>query len=183
MCLVACSSEDTSGDGGTDASADVTRDVTADASNEGGNDSGPTACNALSNIGTVIPQTYVALAAVSGDGGTIAAGTYVLTAAAVYTGTDGGSGPTGTTFQDTLALADGGAYERVASIVNDAGVDGSPFHQNGGIVLNGSSIQITQTCPSGMQPFTSYDSNGTKLHIYAPAAGNNPPVMFEYTKQ
>lgn len=179
MCLVACSNQNPSDGGGTDASVD---NVTTDAPQESGKDSG-TACNTLSNLGAVIPQTFVALDPVAGDGGSIAPGTYVLTAAAVYTGADGGNGPTGTSFADTLAMADAGTYERVASIIDDAGFDGSPVHQNGSFVLNGSSIQVKQTCPAGTQPFTSYDSNGTKLHLYAPAAGGNPAVMFEYTKQ
>lgn len=184
VCLVGCSSSETPTDGGTDASIDAASDVQADAPQEAGKDGG-TACNTLSNVGTVIQQTYVATDGVTGDGGTIVSGTYVLTAMNIYTGADGGSGPTGTTFQDTLALeADGGTYERVVSIVNDAGSDGGPIHQNGAYTLNGSSLQIDQTCPVGTQPFTSYDSDGTKIHIYAPAAGlGSPALMSEYTKQ
>jgi hypothetical protein len=184
LCLLACSSENASNDGGADASIDAAQDAASDAPQETGKDGGPTACNTVANVGTVIQQTYVATAPVTGDGGVLVEGTYVLTAAAAYTGTDGGSGPTGTTFQDTAVLDDAGAYQRVVSIVNDAGLDGSPIHQNGSFVLNGSSIQVTQTCPPGSQPFTSYDSDGTKFHVYAPAAGpGNPAVMFEYTKQ
>lgn len=179
VCLLGCSSQDPSTDGGTDATADAVNDVSADAPT---NDAG-SGCNALTNVGAVVPQMFVATDAVTGDGGVIAAGTYVLTAAAVYTGGDGGAGPTGTTFQDTLAMKDAGTYERVASMANDAGLDGSPFHQNGSFVLDGGSIRIVQTCPNGTQPFTSYDLNGAKLRIYAPAFANNPGVMFEYTKQ
>lgn len=182
VCLVACSNSSPQDDGGTDATADVTVDAPEQ---EAGKDAS-TGCNALANIGTVIPQTFVAQDGVTGDGGAIAPGTYVLTAAAVYTGIDGGTGPTGTTFQDTVLVEDAGsAYERVVSIANDAGADGSAVHQNGTFVLNGGgSITLTQTCPPGSGPFTSYDSNGTKLHIYAPAAGQgNPALMQEYTKQ
>ena len=181
VCLLACSSQNPADDGGTDANGDVTSDVTPQ---EAGKDSAPTGCNALTNVGTVISQAFVATDPVTGDGGAVVNGTYVLTAAAIYTGADGGSGPTGTTFLDTLAIQDGGTYERVASIVNDAGLDGSPLRQNGSYTLDASSFHATQTCPAGTQPFTSYDSNGTKVHIYAPAAGpNNPGLMFEYTKQ
>jgi hypothetical protein len=173
--LLRCSSDGTTSDGGTVA--------TLDAAQEAGTDSGPTGCNSASNIGTVVSQTFVATDPVTGDGGVLVQGTYVLTAAAVYTGVDGGSGPTGTTFQDTAILDDAGAYERVASVINDAGLDGSPLRQNGSFAIDGGSIHVTQTCPAGSQPFTSYDSNGTVFHIYAPAAGPNPGVMFEYTKQ
>ena len=74
-------------------------------------------------------------------------------------------------------------YERVASIVDDAGMDGSPLRQNGGFTIDGGSMKVTQTCPKGSQPFTSYDSDGTKLRIYAPAGAFGPGVMFEYTKK
>jgi len=151
LCLMACSCDDSSSGGGTDVTADaapdVTADVTADAApdvtadaapdvtadavpdvtadapQDDGTDTGPTACNALSNIGAVVQQMYVATSPVTGGGGVIATGTYVLTAAAVYTGPDGIAGATGTTFADTVVLSDGGGYERVASIVNDAGLD------------------------------------------------------------
>ena len=180
-CLLACSSQTNTSDGGTDASADVIDDVKADAPQEAGKDAG---CNSLTNVGTVIQQMNVASDPVTGDGGTIVLGTYVCTAAVIYTGADGGSGPTGTTFQDTVFFPDAGTYEQVTSIVNDAGADGSPIHHNGNYTLAGSTISITQTCPAGTQPFTTYDSNGTKLHIYAPAAGQgNPGLMLEYTKQ
>lgn len=180
--LLACSSQGTTDDGGTDASGDVT--TANDAAQEAGKDSGPTGCNTVSNIGAVVPQTFVATDSPTGDGGALVEGTYVLTAAVVYTGADGGTGPTGTTFQDTAVVDDAGSYERNVSIVNDAGLDGSPIHQNGSFAVDGGAIHVDQTCPAGSQPFTTYDSDGTKFHIYAPAAGpNNPPVMFEYTKQ
>jgi hypothetical protein len=158
--------------------------VAVDAPQEAGNDAS-TGCNAVTQIGSVVQQMFVAQDGVTGDGGAIVLGTYVLTAAAIYVGTDGGAGPTGTTFVDTVAIVDAGAYERVVSIVNDAGADGAAFHQNGSYVLmDGGGFNVTQTCPPGKQPFTSYDSNGTKVHIYAPPAGQgNPPLMFEYTKQ
>ncbi len=191
---VGCSSSSTTPSGGTDASGgdatattdattDAGRDATTDPPQDSGADTGPAACNALANLGAVVPQMYIATDPVTGDGGAIPAGTYVLTAAAVYTGPDGGVGPTGTTFADTLALANGGKYERVASVVNDAGLDGSPLHQNGEFTTDGGSMRVVLTCPSGSQPFTSYDSDGTKLRIYAPAAAFGPGVMFEYTKR
>lgn len=197
LCLMACSGQTPSSAGGTDASSDVRSDVSSDVGSDVSSDvgsdvtadapkdtdAGSTACNALSNVGAIVQQMYVATNPVTGDGGVIAAGTYVLTAAAVYTGPDGSVGATGTTLSDTLALADGGAYERVVSVVNDAGLDGSPFHQNGRFTSDGGSVQVTQTCPPGRQPFTSYDSDGTRLRIYAPAGALGPGVMFEYTRR
>lgn len=182
-----CSSSSTPSGGGTDASVDAVGDAVGDATTDppqdAGTDTGSAACNALSNVGAVVQQMYVATEPVTGDGGAIPTGTYVLTAAVVYTGPDGGVGPTGTTFVDTLALSNGGQYERVSSIVNDAGLDGSPLHQNGGFKTNGGSLQVIMSCPAGSQPFKSYDSDGTKLRIYAPAAAFGPGVMFEYTKR
>ncbi len=190
-CLLACSSEDEAVDAPTDSGVDVTveagtdagADVTEDAPQEADSDGAPSECNTVANVGSVIQQMFVATDAVTGNGGTLVAGTYVLTAAAVYVGAGGSSGPTGLTLQDTVAIDDAGLYQRVVSAIDDAGLDGSPIHQNGSFIVNGSSIQVAQTCPPGSQPFTSYDSDGTKFRIYAPAVGVNPAVMFEYTKQ
>jgi hypothetical protein len=180
LCLVACSNSSSSG---TDASVDAAPDVTVDAPQDAGTDTGPMGCNALSNVGTVVQQMYVATDPVTGKGGAIAPGTYVLTAAAVYSGPDGGVGPTGTTYTDTVAFSMGATYERVASVVDDAGLDGSPIRQNGAFTTDGGSIQVKQTCPKGAQPFTSYDSDGTKVRIYAPAGIFGPGLMYEYTKK
>ncbi len=179
---LACSSSETPTDGGTDASSDIqAADVIVQ---EAGNDSG-TACNALANGGNVIQQTFVATDAVTGDGGTIVSGTYLVTAAVMYTGADGGSGPTGTTIQESATFdVDAGTFERVQSAINDAGADGNAYRANG-IYMTGDagSMQASQTCPKAPLPFNSYDTNGTTLHIYAPAQGPNRAVMFEYTKQ
>lgn len=140
-------------------------------------------CNAVSNVGMLVEQMYVATAAVTGSGGAITNGTYVLTAAAAYTGPGGSTGPTGATLVDTIVLADGGSYERVFTVMNAPGPDGT-FHANGTYTTDGASIDVVQTCPAGAQPFTSYDSDGTVLRIYAPAASAlEPGVMFEYTRR
>jgi hypothetical protein len=168
----------------TDASVtDARVEVTADASEDSGRDTGSTECNALSNIGTVVPVMNVATAPATGSGGVIASGTYVLTAASIYTGPGGSEGPSGATLADTLVVADGGDYERVFAVVNGPAPDGT-YRQNGRFVTDGASIEVTQTCPPGRQPFTSYDSDGTTVRIYAPAAGaRSPAVSFEYTRQ
>lgn len=175
-------SVDVLGDAGVDAVGDATADASADAQGPD-TDAELTECNALTNLGAVVQQIYVATSPVTGTGGTIAAGTYVLTAAAVYTGPDGGVGATGTTFTDTLVLSSGDTYERVVAIVDDAGQDGTPVHQNGRIATDGGSLRVTQTCTFARQPFTSYDSDGTRLRIYAPAGAPGPGLMFEYTRR
>ncbi len=187
LCLMVCGCE--SSPSGTDASGtdaivtDASVELTPDAPQDSGTDAGPTECNALSNIGAVVSQMNVATDPVTGSGGVIATGTYVLTAAVAYQGPAGTVGPTGATFADTLVLADGGSYERVATFMNAPGPDGT-FHQNGTFTTDGASLQVTQTCPPGSQPFTSYDSDGTTLRIYSPSAGVvSPGLMFEYTRQ
>lgn len=172
------------GGGGTGGGTGGTAGSSTGGTAGSGTGGAPTGCNALANVGSVVQQVYVATDGVVGDGGIINSGVYVLTAAAVYTGPDGGTGPTGLALTDTVAL-DGGAYERVLSAVNDAGLDGSPIRQNGTFVLeDGGGIQVLMTCPVGAQPFNSYGINGAKFRIYAPAAGPNiPAVMYEYTKQ
>lgn len=187
VCLLVCGCPSSPGgdDAGNDGGTDAFSVMTPDAPEVPATDSGPMACNAVTNIGTVISQMFVATDPVTGTGGVIAAGTYVLTAASVYTGIGGMTGPTGTTYSDTLVIADGGAYERVLSIV-DGVMTGTPIHQSGSFATDGASITVTQTCPPGPQPFTSFDSDGTTVRIYAPADAFGPGVpgvMFEYTRQ
>lgn len=172
------------GGGGTGGSTGGTAGSSTGGSAGSGTGGAPAGCNALVNVGSVVQQMYVATDGIVGDGGIVNSGTYVLTAATVYTGPDGGTGATGLSLTDTVAL-DGGAYERVLSAVDDAGLDGSPIRQNGTFVLeDGGGIQVVMTCPAGAQPFTSYASDGTKLRIYAPAAGpGSPALMYEYTKK
>lgn len=185
LCLMAsgCQNSPSGTDASVDASVDEIGDVTADAPQDSGTDTGSTACNALTNVGPVVQQMYVASNPVTGDGGVIATGTYVLTGATVYSGPDGGVGATGTTYADTLAMSDGGTYERAATVVDDPALEPLYYRQNGRITSDGGSLQVTQTCPAGRQPFTSYDSDGTRLRIYAPAGALGPGVMFEYTRQ
>lgn len=184
LCWMACGCP--SSPSGTDASVDpVDAAAPPDALtlDDAGSDAGPTECNALTNLGTVVQQMYVATAGETGSGGTITSGTYILTAASVYTGAGGSTGPTGATLADTLVLADGATYERVFTAMNAPGPDGT-FHQSGTYTTDGASIQATQTCPPGTQPFTSYDSDGTVFRIYAPATGPlDQGLMFEYTRQ
>ncbi len=194
-CVMIFSCQSTPSGGATDASSDVSGDVPGDVSGDAGGDASVDAaqdqgtdseskeCNSLVNVGAAVRQMFVATRAATGDGGVIVNGTYVLTAAVVYSGPDGSVGPTGTTFTDTLAMLNGGAYERVVSAVNDAGLDGSPIRQSGRYTSDGGGLQVTQTCPPDRQPFTSYDSDGTRFRIYAPATVLGPGVMFEYTRR
>lgn len=203
LCFMACSCQgspsggvaDASGDDVRDAVVDTVSDASGDASNDASNDAsgdapqdpgteaGSTECNALANVGAVVRQMYVATRPATGNGGALVAGTYVLTAAVVYTGPGGGDGETGTTVSDTLALSDEGAYERVALVMESADVDGTSLRQNGRFTTDGGSLRVTQTCPPGRQPFTSYDSDGTRFRIYAPDGRTGPGAMFEYTRR
>lgn len=184
-CVLACGSQDptvaatdagvdvTGEEGGTDAPVDGA----ADAPKEVG-----TGCNDLVNVGAVVPQMFVTTDPVTGAGGSVVPGTYVLTAASVYVGPSGGSGPTGLTLQDTLSIAEGLLYRRVVVFGDDSGGAPKTVRQNGTFTVTGSSIKVTQTCPAGSQPFTSYDAVGAKIRIHAPAVGPNPALTFEYTK-
>ncbi|MBX7194359.1 MAG: hypothetical protein K1X94_20050 [Sandaracinaceae bacterium] len=173
-CPSSPSGTDAGADGGTDAFIERTPDAAE------GTDGGPMACNSVTNVGTAITQTNVATAPVSGAGGVIAPGMYVLTEAVIYTGPTGMTGPTGLTFTDTVVLAADGSYDRAFSVVGP-GADGTPMYQSGTFTTDGASLTVTQTCPAGRQPFTSYDSDGTTLRIYSPGDPSFPATMFEYT--
>jgi hypothetical protein len=95
MVVAACGlTASTGGDRG-DAATDVVTDV-------GPPDAGPLSrctgdgvCNNVANIAQTIQVGYVASDPPAAQGGSIVDGIYALTAARIYVGIDGGSGPIG----------------------------------------------------------------------------------------
>lgn len=167
--IAACSSS-SGGGGGTDASTDTATDAPAEAAHEAGPEAGPEAggCSSLGNTAPVVAEQNVASAPPTPAGGTIADGTYFLTAAKVFTGAGGATGPTGVTYQMDSKWA-GGAFEYVEAITGGTGAGGK---YAGTYATSGTAITITFTCGStGKSGFTLFDATATSFTIYTPPSG------------
>jgi hypothetical protein len=140
---------------GSDASAEAESDASAlgpGCSLEAGAPDG--GCNTLENVATPITGTCETAAQPMGTGGTIAAGTYVLTAQARYM--DAGCVPA--TYQVTMLIADG-CLERVD------GTGASALHRNQNVSTNGNELLRTSSCGPGL-PAATYTATGTQLTIF-----------------
>jgi len=112
------------------------------------------ACNSLTNDATPIMGTCGTGSQPVGTGGTIAPGTYVLSAQAVY-----GAGCTaGTKYQVTMLIADG-CLERVD------GTGANAIHRNQNISTSGTQLLRTSSCGPGL-PAATYTATATQLTIF-----------------
>jgi hypothetical protein len=113
---------------------------------------------------TLITQQQVAQAAPTPTGGTIAPGTYALTAMNKYTGSSGATGPT-TKIQAELYELDSSTYQHaVAGQGADAGALGSVFLDSGDYTLTNTTYTRSTTCGVGGIPISYSASNsGLKL--------------------
>lgn len=176
--------------GGSDAGDASTQDgggVDSSAIDSGAIDSGvvdssdaAVACNTLVNSAPVLPLSYVATAPPSPQGGPIMDGTYLLTAAAIYTGVGGQTGATGGSAQVTIKIT--GTTVQVANKAMPPG-----DHLTTTLVPNGTSFTRTDTCPDTMSQQGAYTATATTFIAILPA-GNSPDggartLVETFTKQ
>lgn len=171
---------DAVGDGPSDTTDAVT-DSGADAvgSDTGAGDTSPGdtagACNALANVADVVTTQQVAEALPSLKGGSVAEGTYVVTAVTAYTGPGGATGPkTGTTMQQTMRLA-AGAFD-IVRVQNG----GAEKRSSGAYSTSGSAFTLGGTCPTTSSVPVEYDATGTTLRI---SLGSTIKEILTYTKK
>jgi len=186
--LAAACSSSSSNDGGdsgapADASADASGDASTDASStDAGADGAPAdgaqACNALANIAPMVAISYVASAPPAAQGGTIADGTYTMTAATIYTGVGGPSGPAGDG-QVTIQIT-GSTIQVVTS-------GAAPNHLTTTLMTSNTSFTRTDTCPDTMMQSGSYTATPTTFTVILPAGtfpdGGAKTLVEVFTKQ
>jgi hypothetical protein len=141
------------------------------------------ACNAVDNTAATIDRTQVAEALPIGDaaGGTFAPGTYFRTAATVYTGVGGGTGPNGVTDRQTVVLS-------AASAGGTAFVAQSVQSMNGGAdqrgtlmgTPSGTTVSLVITCPVSA-PFADFPYTATSTGYTVYNTVDN--VVEVYTRQ
>ena len=172
--LVACGSPSPVPDGGADAAVDAGTDGGAQQTDAG---STPMTCSGFVTDAGEIAQLFVATATPVGTGGTIVDGTYDLTGWSVYTGNGGATGATGQMVAGTKIFESD--FYRYNQRTRDAD-GGSVLDTNGTFTtVDGGVLVAFQNCPSGLQPFTSYTTDGTTLVFYSVA----PPWGLTFTRR
>jgi hypothetical protein len=139
-------------------------------------DDAPLTCNALVNSAPTITVEQVASDPPSPQGGTVADGTYAMTAAVIYTGAAGPSGPSGTA-QTTLQIS--GSTIQVANA-------GQPATRTVTFTISGTGIDSVDTCPDTDERPATYTATPTSLVVEL-AAGTDDAgartLVETFTKQ
>ena len=112
-------------------------------------------CNTLVNSASSVSIEQVASDPPAPQGGTIANGTYTLTAAVIYTGPQGPTGASGTT-QTTLQVT-GGTIQVVS--------DGDPATRTVTFTTSGTSLDSVDTCPDTDTRPGTYTATPTTLVV------------------
>jgi hypothetical protein len=155
--LAACSSTSGSSldDGGTgahdalsasDSPVDAPAEATADAA---------ISCNTIVNSAPVVTVMRVAADPPTSNGGTIADGTYEMTAVTIYTGADGPTGASGTA-QTTVVVS-----HDTFQVVNSA----EPPTRTVTLATSGSEFTATDTCPDSTVTTGTFTATATSLII------------------
>ncbi len=176
--LAACSSTSGSSldDGGTgahdalsasDSLVEASAEATADAA---------LSCNTIANPAPVVTVMQVAADPPASNGGTIADGTYEMTAVAIYTGADGPSGASGTA--QTTVVVSGATLQ----VVNG----GEPPTRTVTLATSGTAFTATDTCPDSTVTTGTFTATATSLTIVLPGGTDDAgarTVVETFTKQ
>jgi hypothetical protein len=184
--LTACSSSSdptnpVTPDAATEASVEddaSSKPDTGNPSPDGGGkrDAVPEVCTTLTNGGQEITANGIAEAPPTLKGGTIADGTYFLTAIDAYTGPGGQTGRAGLKLQSTLRIT-GATLERMAKTGE------SELGTKESIATSGTSLELTVLCsPAQRVDDGKYNYEATPTSI-AMQGKQFPQLVFRWTKQ
>jgi hypothetical protein len=158
-CLVPCvlllASTPACSSSSSPASEDAGHDASVD--DDTGTD-GAAACNTLTNSAPMLTIDTVAQNPPTPQGGTIASGTYTMTAVAIYTGPSGPSGQNGMT-QTTIQITGD-----TIQVVSDA----DPATRTVKLATSGTSFTSTDTCPDTTVSQGFYTATTSSLVIQLP---------------
>ncbi len=144
------------GGGGTGGGGGITYD--GGVSPDGG-------CLTVDNNASLVSEEDVADTLPTAIGGTLATGTYFLTAVNTYTGRNGNSGPTGNQYQET-EFFDVATYTDARAVGNaEAGV-GDTTYASGVYSTSGNVLSIEASCPSPGGIQKTFSVNGNTLHVF-----------------
>jgi hypothetical protein len=105
---------------------------------------------------TLVTQQQVASPPPQPTGGVVVPGTYVLSQMNMYTGADGGTGPTSKVLAEKYQV-DSSTYEHAKAPGTDAG-PGSPSLDSGYYAASGTMFTVLATCPASNPSLTFYYS-------------------------
>jgi hypothetical protein len=177
--LAACSSSSSGSsldDGGTGvrdalSASDSPVDAPADATPDGA-----ISCNTISNAASVVTVMQVAADPPASNGGTIADGTYEMTAVTIYTGADGPTGASGTA-QTTVDVS--GATLQVVTA-------GEPPTRTVTLATSGTAFTATDTCPDTTVTTGTFTATATSLTFVLPGGTDDAgarTVVETFTKE
>lgn len=155
------------GSSGEDSAADAPADAPGEAA---------TACNMLANSAQAITYSQVSQNPPTPQGGTMADGTYAMTAATIYTGPNGPSGPSGMS-QTTIQVT--GSTIQIVS-------NGQPPTRTVTLATSGTSFTATDTCPDSKVTHGSYTATATSILIFLDGGTDDAgarTVVETFTKQ
>jgi len=125
------------------------------------------ACPTLENEGSLITVENVGETVPASIGGTIATGTYLLTAENYYTGIGGNAGPTGAIVEETLSITDTTMVFSLATGDLEAGTIGDSAITSGGYTASGMTLTFEEDCPLAATTTLGYSVDGNTLHIFS----------------
>jgi hypothetical protein len=126
----------------------------------------------------------VAAAPPTPSGGAFPAGTYVMTSDVIYTGPDGGTGPTNVTYQAVArtggSSGDTWEYSSIHTIGSAVFNGNLAGHY---VIVDGGGMTMTVDCPAPLPiGVNAYDSTPTSYTLYDPTAAGGTEAI-TYTKQ
>ncbi len=149
---------------------------------------GGATCNALVSAGQPIEAMFIATAAPSPAGGTIAPGTYHLSAYSIYTGPGGGGvyRVPGETTVDTMQIS-GASFESNGVSHFTQPTESVAFSSSGTFTTSGVSFTATLTCPGAMTTTEFFTATSTSFTLFeldtVAMDGGTSVVAFAYAKE
>jgi hypothetical protein len=123
-----------------------------------------TNCNSLVDDGPTVTATEVAAAVPTPTGGTIANGTYALTALTAYTGVGGPTGNLALTASEVQTISG-------TTMQQEGTINGKESRYTTMISTSGTTISTSDTCPSPSMATHGYTATATELRIYDAMSG------------
>lgn len=127
----------------------------------------PGACTGLVNSASVVAESWVAASAPTPRGGTVVSGVYHRTAAVIYTGPGGATGPSGRWAQQTLRVTTTSSTTAALEEV-ESDFDHPENWSAGTVTFAGTAVQLDRTCPSEESRSFGYSFSGDTLEIFEP---------------
>lgn len=126
------------------------------------------ACTSLVNSASAVSEQQVPQSGPTPAGGTVVTGIYHLTSLTRFTGAGGAATPTGEQRQQTLRIVTTSATGATIEVVERNVGTGEERRFSGLVVLNGSALSLTRTCPSADADTLGFTFTNDTLDVIEP---------------